>query len=372
MGEYAAQSVDITSPHNRNNLRCALAEAAFMTGLERNSDVVAMSSYAPLLGHEEAWQWRPNLIWFDNLGAYATPNYYVQQLFSHHRGDVVLPVEIDDERPPETARGRVGLATSGCSAEFKDLRVARNGELLLGSESLDDVAKLTTFGGNWSVNDGVVRQTDRRASGRLLFGDPSWADYTLGLKVRKVAGRSGLGVIVRNSDGGSYLQWTLGGWGNKQHGIHSALATHSEDIPVAVQAPGSIEPDRWYDVRLELAGSRVRCYLDGQLVHDLEIPPPDVPRLIATASRDNQSGEVILKVVNPTADATEVDLDVRGVTNIARDGRQIVLQGAPEDENSVAEPNRIAPTAGRFDVPGTKFQHRFGPNSLSILRLGVN
>ncbi len=43
-----------------------------------------MSSYAPLFGHEEAWQWRPNLIWFDNLSAYATPNYYVQQLFSLH------------------------------------------------------------------------------------------------------------------------------------------------------------------------------------------------------------------------------------------------------------------------------------------------
>ena len=86
MGEYAAQSIDICSPDNRNNLRCALAEAAFMTGLERNSDVVVMSSYAPLFGHEEAWQWRPNLIWFDNLTTYATPNYYVQQLFSRESG----------------------------------------------------------------------------------------------------------------------------------------------------------------------------------------------------------------------------------------------------------------------------------------------
>ena len=96
MGEYAAQSVGITSPNNRNNLRCALSEAAFLSGIERNSDIVTMSSYAPLFGHEDAWQWRPNLLWFDNLDSYGTPNYYVQQLFSLHRGDVVLPIGLID------------------------------------------------------------------------------------------------------------------------------------------------------------------------------------------------------------------------------------------------------------------------------------
>ena len=123
MGEYAAQSVDISSPHNTNNLRCALAEAAFMTGMERNSDVVVMSSYAPLLGHEDAWQWRPNLIWFDNLTSYATPNYYVQQLFGLHRGDEVLPLEIEDSRPAEKPAGGIGFATFRSAAEFKDIKV---------------------------------------------------------------------------------------------------------------------------------------------------------------------------------------------------------------------------------------------------------
>ncbi len=98
MGEYAAQSVKTVSPENRNNWECALAEAAFMTGLERNADVVVMSSYAPLFGHEELWQWRPNLIWFDNLRSYGTPNYYVQQLFSTHRGDLVQQVSIAGRR----------------------------------------------------------------------------------------------------------------------------------------------------------------------------------------------------------------------------------------------------------------------------------
>jgi len=94
-GEYAAQSVGIASPDNRNNWECALSEAAFVTGLDRNADVVQMSSYAPLFGHLEAWQWTPNMIWFDNLRSYATPNYYVQKLFSVNRGTKILPVLMD-------------------------------------------------------------------------------------------------------------------------------------------------------------------------------------------------------------------------------------------------------------------------------------
>jgi alpha-L-arabinofuranosidase len=91
-GEYAAQSRGMARADNENNWWCALAEAAFMTGLERNADVVRMASYAPLFAHADAFQWAPDLIWFDNLRAYGTPNYYVQQLFSTNRGDRLLQV----------------------------------------------------------------------------------------------------------------------------------------------------------------------------------------------------------------------------------------------------------------------------------------
>jgi alpha-N-arabinofuranosidase len=94
-GEYAAQSDKVVSVHNRNNLECAIAEAAFMTGLERNADVVTMASYAPLFAHLDGWQWTPNLIWVDNLNCYGTPSYYVQKLFANHRGDVILPVKLE-------------------------------------------------------------------------------------------------------------------------------------------------------------------------------------------------------------------------------------------------------------------------------------
>lgn len=96
-GEYAAQSKAIASAENSNNWQCALSEAAFMTGLERNADVVHMASYAPLFAHAEGWQWTPDLIWFNNLQSYGTPNYYVQKLFSVNRGTHVVPMALNSE-----------------------------------------------------------------------------------------------------------------------------------------------------------------------------------------------------------------------------------------------------------------------------------
>ncbi len=97
MGEYAAQSAAVVSPKNRNTLECALAEAAYMIGLERNAAVVRMASYAPLFGNVDAWQWTPNLIWVDNHRIYGTPDYYAQQLFSRNRGDFVLPLAVENQ-----------------------------------------------------------------------------------------------------------------------------------------------------------------------------------------------------------------------------------------------------------------------------------
>lgn len=89
-GEYACHA-----PDKENSFLTALSEAAFMTGLERNADVVHMCTYAPLFAHKEAWQWRPDLIWFDNLSFVKTPNYYVQQLFGNNAGTHVLALTMN-------------------------------------------------------------------------------------------------------------------------------------------------------------------------------------------------------------------------------------------------------------------------------------
>lgn len=89
-GEYACHA-----PDKENSFLSALSEAAFMTGLERNADVVHLCTYAPLFAHKEAWQWRPDLIWFDNLSFVKTPNYYVQQLFGNNAGTHVLALTMN-------------------------------------------------------------------------------------------------------------------------------------------------------------------------------------------------------------------------------------------------------------------------------------
>jgi len=109
-GEYAAQSKAVASPDNKNDWQCALSEAAFMTGLERNADVVQMASYAPLFAHVEGWQWTPDLIWYNNLRSFGTPDYYVQKLFSNNKGSVVLPILINKQ----PVAGQNGLFASAC------------------------------------------------------------------------------------------------------------------------------------------------------------------------------------------------------------------------------------------------------------------
>ena len=96
-GEYAAHSTTVSAPYDRNNWQCAVSEAAFMTGLERNADVVYLTSYAPLFAHVDGWQWTPDLIWFDNLKSYGTPNYYVQKLFSTNKGTKLIPISSEDQ-----------------------------------------------------------------------------------------------------------------------------------------------------------------------------------------------------------------------------------------------------------------------------------
>ena len=118
VGEYASQSVGVASPDNKNNWETALSEAAFITGLERNAEVVTMTSYAPLFAHAEGWQWTPDLIWFNNLEAYTTPNYHVQKLFSTNTGTHLVSMQ---EKGQEI-KGQKGLyATASKDQKTGDL-----------------------------------------------------------------------------------------------------------------------------------------------------------------------------------------------------------------------------------------------------------
>lgn len=90
-GEYACHG----KGKKWNHFNAALLESAFMTGLERNADIVEMATYAPLFAHVEGWQWRPDMIWYDNLESFPTSSYYVQQLYCNNAGTNVLPLTMD-------------------------------------------------------------------------------------------------------------------------------------------------------------------------------------------------------------------------------------------------------------------------------------
>jgi len=99
IGEYA-----VTSGAGLGNLRGAIGEAAFMTGMERNSDVVIMGCYAPLFVNVNHKRWPINLINFDSSRVFGLPSYYVQKLFSENRGDRVLPIDVQSQTPPTASR----------------------------------------------------------------------------------------------------------------------------------------------------------------------------------------------------------------------------------------------------------------------------
>lgn len=108
-GEYACHG----DGKKWNHFNAALMEAQFMTGYERNADLVHMATYAPLFAHVEGWQWRPDAIWFDNLNVFKTCSYYVQQMYATNRGDQVLPLTMNG-RTVAGDSDQNGLSATAC------------------------------------------------------------------------------------------------------------------------------------------------------------------------------------------------------------------------------------------------------------------
>lgn len=360
IGEYA-----VTSGAGLGNLRGAIGEAAFMTGMERNSDIVVMGSYAPLFCHANHKRWPINLINFDSARAFGLPSYYVQKMFSEHRGDVVLPLDLDAPLATSGPQGgAVGVGTWFTQAEFKDIKVTRDGETLFSSDFADGTKGWTLLGGgDWKTQDGALRQTSSKENIRAVVGDRKWTDYTYSLKARKLSGAEGFLILFRVQDDNAKSWWNLGGWGNQRHAIEMGGIVGNE-------VDGRIETGRWYDIRVELKGKRVRCYLDGKLVHDVQAPV--MTSLYASASRKQAGGEVILKVVNVAAEAQAADIQLKGVRAVNGPAQAIVLTSdEPTDENTLEQPTKVVPRTQPLTVSGPNFRHTFPGNSLTVLRVNA-
>ena len=152
-GEYACHisgsedPAPAAEPMSKNTFNAALCEAAFMTGLERNADVVHMATYAPLFSHVDGWQWRPDLIWMDNLTTVRTPNYYVQQLYATNAGTNVLETT-ENKKPLEGNDGMFASAVYDKPSGDYILKVANTNA----TERTIEV----TFKGVKSLGEGTV------------------------------------------------------------------------------------------------------------------------------------------------------------------------------------------------------------------------
>jgi alpha-L-arabinofuranosidase len=363
VGEYA-----VTQKAGLGNLRAAIGEAAFMTGLERNSDVVEMASYAPLFVNMNHRAWNPDLINFDNSRWYGIPSYYVQQMFSANRGDVTLPVQVDS--PPAAmpiGKGMIGVGTWDTAAEFKDIQVtALDGKVLFTSDFSHGTSgwKLLGDGAAWQVRDGVLRQTAEKDFIRALAGDPTWTDYTLTLKARKLSGAEGFLVLfhIPNEEGRTW--WNLGSWGNQD-----VIESSSRLDP----KPCHIETGRWYGLKLTVSGKRIQCWVDGRLVHDLNYENAgNVASLYAAAAKDENSGDLIVKVVNASVAPLQTQMTLEGAKNLTGKGRAIVLTAESGGaENTLAEPMKVSPKTEPVEFSGTTLTRTLPGNSFTVFRLGT-
>lgn len=359
LGEYASWG---------NTLFNALAEAAYLTSLERNGDVVRMASYAPLLARQHHTQWNPNLIYFNNTTVCPTVNYYVQQLFGRNQGDVYLPTEVSASTVGSRQRGFL-LGTWDTQAEFKDIKVVSGGRTLL-EDQFKAEANWTSDSEGWRAVDGTYAQSAKGQPTLSRFNlKIDGPDYILTLKARKTGGEEGFLIGFGAQDTRNYYWWNLGGWGNTQHALEKT--SNGSKTPLGGGVAGGIELNRWYEIKIEVTARNIKCYLDGVLIHDVMDASATGPAgLAASCVKDTATGDLILKLVNVADKATQGQIELRGAGRISPVATRTVLAGNIRAENTFQKPASVIPVIEEIKV-GSSFVTELSAHSLTVIRLKV-
>ena len=368
LGEYAAHDSG-----RKATLRSALAEAAYLTSLERNADVVRFASYAPLLGKIGRTQWNPNLIYFTNTRVAPTINYQVQRLFGNNAGDQYVHTTVKQDEPTPGPRFGYGtfLGTWNTNAEFDDVRVTSGSEVGFEDGFEASSQQWQTQGGRWRVEGGTYRQASdaQPAMSRLAVSVPP-GDQKLTLRARKTGGAEGFLVGFGAVDAENYYWWNLGGWGNSRHAVEKINGGAGGDKTIVGRAvDGRIESDRWYDISIERVGRRIRCSLDGKLVHEFKdegFKPLDV--FTVSTVRDSATKDVILKMVNTAPVPRHLELHWAGVSDEERAATSTVLTGEPLATNDLDAPRPVLPKTSQTTLGGTS-SHELPPHSLTVIRV---
>lgn len=335
LGEYAARS---------NRLEAALAEAAYMTGLERNGDIVKMAAYAPLFGNLTATHWSPDLIWYNNNLCTGSISYYVQKIFSRNQGTKVLSSSLSGaEVTQPDLSGKVGVGTWYTSAEFDNVKVVNNdtGEVLG-----EDKFSLHNFLWNWEkvtdgdfkIRNGKLRQDsiEMKYSNNgsvAYFGDTQWENYTYTLQATKLDGEEGFIIPFAVQDKDNNYFWNIGGWGNTVSAIQRIKNGVKDGQLAGTAKPFTAEIGKTYELKVEISGRNVKCYIDGELYVDFETGSDSEAEAYQVVSTD-ETGDIIIKLVNVTGSPKTIAVDVKNA-DVKQSAKVCQVAGESLDDDNI-------------------------------------
>lgn len=316
LGEYAAKS---------NTLKAALAEAAYMTGLERNGDIVRMAAYAPLFGNLTATHWSPDLIWFNNHQVTGSISYYVQKLFSNNAGSKLLSSTLDGAKVEQKPlSGRIGIGTWYTAAEFDNVKIVSNEtDKTLGS---DKFSLPLNFWWNWEniydsndfeIKNGKLVQTNTwmpyTETGMVAyFGCDDWSNYTYTVEATKLDGDEGFIIPFAVKDSQNCWFWNIGGWGNTVSCLQQ-IENGAKSKILDTEKPCVIETGKTYNLKVVVSGTEVKCYIDDVLYIDYDTASNAEAEAYHVVSTD-KNGDVIIKIVNVTETSRVFAVDLNGAS----------------------------------------------------------
>lgn len=367
VGEYACnQGV------GAGNMSAALSEAAFMTGMERNSDLVTMTSYAPLIENSNKRSWATNMIWLNDEKVVGRTSYYVQQMYGTNRPDYNLPTQLVTSEMKPAFQGRVGLGTWQTAAEFKDFKVTKTDKssIFYEADFVKKQSEWTPFAGVWSVDGGAYKQTDLGNRRTSFLTQWSFNDCVIDVKARKISGKEGFLVIFGGETEGfdNYYQLTVAGWGNTKTALEKVVNGTGQALGESTSTPHSVEVGKWYDIKIVLTGgSKIECFVDGEYIIGANMNLTN--RIQTIAGYDETTGETIIKIVNGESSAQNLNFTLNS-SNVEAKGKVITLSATNlTDENSFAAPTAIVPVETEYTGFSNKFSYSVKPYSFTILRI---
>lgn len=358
IGEYA-----VNQNVGGGNLLGALAEAAFLTGVERNSDLVKMASYAPLFENVNDRVWPTNLIWFDSYRVMGRSSYQVQKMYAENRPSFNVATSFEQPVIPVGVKGQIAVGGWNTDNEYKDLKAT----LADGRTVEADMSQgWTPQEGTWNAEGGTLKGSGPGVMRWNLWSVPeAFGDCSISLKARKIAGAEGFLIYFGMHDGKNGYVLNIGGWGNQTTAFQRINGNDMPQIPNNISQ--YVEEGRWYDIRIDIKDGKFTYSLDGKQM--LETAIENIQRYVVSGYDEN-TGELIVKFVNATKEPFSTSVNLQNVTSVKRKGKVVTLTSAdPKDENTLDDPKRVFPRESTFNKFSGQFDYTFEPWSFTVLRI---